>query len=710
MSIIQQIREKYAAVGFGFIALSLIAFILMDAGKSGSGGRGGVSESDAIGDINGVNISYGQYLEKTAMMEKNYAAQGRQVDDNTKQQINSDTWRGMVEQEIMGQELEKLGLRVTNKEFADMLFGTNPPEDFKKAFSDPKTGIFDAAKARQWVAQQKKSKGKEKGQIEEFFTTLIFGKRQEKYNALLQSSAFVPTWMAEKSMADNSAIVGFNYVAVPYTTIIDSTVKISDDQINTYVQAHKNMFKQEGASKSIEYVSFGFAPTTADTSAALQSLLTLKEEFKNTKDPAAFVARNASSLPFYDGFMSQEKIQIAQKDSIVGAGLNNVFGPYLDNGSLVMSRVVEMKMIPDSVKCRHLLVKIADQNGQIRDDSAAHKKIDSLKALVDGGADFNSLVQTASDDDGSKPTKGEYTFQSSNFGSISKEFAETIFYGNSGDKKIVRVQNQGYVGYHYIEVLQQYSLVVSYKIAYMGKAIDPSQETINDAQGRANAFYSTSSNLKDFEATVAKDKLSKETVADVSENDYQIQNLGVNRKLVRNVFDKNVGDVLEPEELDNKFVVIAVTASTNTGLASAAKARPQIENVLRNEEKAKIIIGKMGKITTLEEAAQKQGIMVLRADSVSFAAPSIPNGGYEPKVVGYASGKASLNKVSPAFGGTSGVFVIKPDMVGAKAENAGTVEETQKMLMNQLKQSATYSSMQALKNASKIEDRRSKFL
>ncbi len=68
------------------------------------------------------------------------------------------------------------------------------------------------------------------------------------------------------------------------------------------------------------------------------------------------------------------------------------------------------------------------------------------------------MVLKYSDDQGSKNTKGEYTFSSSQFPNLSKEFAEVAFYGKTGDKKTVKVENQSYSGYHYIEVLEQKKL------------------------------------------------------------------------------------------------------------------------------------------------------------------------------------------------------------------------------------------------------------
>jgi hypothetical protein len=119
MSIIQQIREKYAAVGIGFIALSLIGFILMDSSKNNSGG--GIDPNDAIGEINGRSVSYNEFITKAKSFENMQAMNGRNVDEELRQQINAEVWRQMVDRTIMDGEFEKLGIKVTPKEFNDSL-------------------------------------------------------------------------------------------------------------------------------------------------------------------------------------------------------------------------------------------------------------------------------------------------------------------------------------------------------------------------------------------------------------------------------------------------------------------------------------------------------------------------------------------------------------------------------------------------------------
>ncbi|MES2645356.1 MAG: peptidylprolyl isomerase [Bacteroidota bacterium] len=702
MSIIQQIREKYAAVGFGAIALSLIAFILMDAGKSGGGGD--VSVNDALGEVNGVNISYGQFMDRAKQTEQMYEQNNRVVDENTRQQIYAESWRSMVEDELIHQEQNKLGLTVTDKEFNDLLYGKNPPEDLKRAFTDPKTGQYDVAMAKQQFAQMKKTKGEQRDQVETFFAAVIDNRLKQKYYGLLQNSAYIPKWMTEKTMADNNAIASFNYVTVPYSTISDSSVVISDDQINAYVQAHKSEFKQEENSRSIAYVSFSFLPSAADSAAALSSVLSLKDEFTTTTDPGTFVTRNSSSLAYFDGYNSKAKIQIPQKDSIIGSGKGHVYGPYYDGNSIVVSRVVDEKVLPDSVRVKHILIGTIDPATQQPklDDATAKKKADSIFAAIKAGGNFEMMALQFSDD-GSKMQGGDMGYFAA--GTMVKEFNDYAFEKKVGDMDVVRTQ----FGYHIMQVTGQKDFAPAYKIAYMAKAIEPSQETINDAQSKANIFYGNSRSLKAFDENVSKSGYNKLIANDIKQSDYQVTGLGVNRKVVREIFEKDKGTILEPEEFDNQFVVIAITGEEKAGVQSAAKARPTVETILRNQEKAKRLSAKIGKPASLDAVAKSQLVSVQRADSVSFASPVLPGAGFEPKVGGYAVNKATLNKVSSVIPGNSGVYVIQADMIGARMDASSTIEELQRTLVSQQKSSAMYSSAQALRAAAKIKDKRSKF-
>ncbi len=705
MSIIQQIREKYAAVGIGFIALSLIGFILMDSTKNNSGG---IDPQDAIGEVNGRSFSYSEFLNRTKSIENMQAMNGRNVDEELRQQINGEVWRQMVERTVLEEECEKLGLVVTNKEFNDLLFGDNPPQWLSQQFTDPNTGKFDVMAAKQAINEMKKTKtAGSTDMLEQFYLDpLLQTTLSGKYYALQRNSAYVPKFLVEKTMAENSATASFKYVFMPYSQISDSAVKITDAMIDKYVASHKSEFKQEENMRSIAYVSFPFNASKNDSANVLSQVLGLKQEFATTENPGEFVGRSASIIPFADEYFSKERIQIPQKDSIIAAGLGNVYGPYIDGNAYVLSRIVDVKTRPDSVKARHILIGTVDMQTQqpTMPDSVAKKRIDSIEAVIKAGGNFAALATALSSDQGSAQKGGDLGYFAS--GAMVKEFNDYCFSNGVGSRGVVKTQ----FGYHLIEIMDQKNFAQAYKIAYLAKSIDASMETVNDAMNAANQFSGNSRTVKAFDENVIKLGLNKLLAPDIRENEFNIMGLGVNRSLVREIFESEVGTVLDPVEMNGQYIVVAVTGAEKSGLMSAAKARPMVEPILKNQEKAKQIISKIGTVTTLEALASANNTEVMSADSISFVSPMIGGVGFEPKVAGFAFAKANLNKVSKPVSGNSGVFVLQTTQVGATQSISGNIADTRANMLNQAKNVAVSSSMQALREKASIKDMRSKFL
>ncbi len=318
------------------------------------------------------------------------------------------------------------------------------------------------------------------------------------------------------------------------------------------------------------------------------------------------------------------------------------------------------------------------------------------------------MVLKYTDDAGSKDKKGEYDFTSTQFTTLSKEFSETIFYGKVGDKKVVKVENSTYGGYHYIEVMEQKKIETALKIAYLEKPILPSQETINTATTAAQQFAAASKNKKQFDDNITKENKQILTGAEIKENDFSINGLGSARSFVRWIYENELGDISEPTELDEKIIVAIISEVNKKGTMSVSKARPLTEIYIRNEKKAQQIINSI-KGNSLEEVATAHKTTVMKADSISFVMPFIPNIGNEIKIAGAAFNKNLVGKMSTAIAGATGVFLIKVEKIDAKASDGNTPEMLRVNLENQQKNSLGYRSVDALKKAAKIKDSRFAF-
>lgn len=703
MSVIQKIRDKYAALVIGIIALSLIGFILMDAfvGR----GRSMAGNSGSVGKVNGEKIEKNDFEKKITLQTAMYGAQAP-----AREQLVSTVWDQTVDEKVMNQEYDKVGLQFSTKELNDVLFGANPPQWLSQQFSDPQTGQFNVNQAKQYFAQMKKQKNNPNLEMfdEAYIQPTIDQALRTKYMALLGNSSYVPKWMAEKTLADQNSVARFSYISVPYTSINDSSVKITDGDIKDYMNKHQESFKQDESVRSVSYVIFNASAARADSVKILNQFNNLRSEFATAADPEAYLSKAGTESPYFNGYTVGSKIQVPNADTIKKLEIGQVYGPYVDGSKYTLAKMIDKRTMPDSVKVRHILIKTAEKGQPVLADSIAKNRIDSIAAAVQSGADFNILVQKYSDDPGSKATKGEYDFASSQFPNLSKEFAEVAFYGKTGDKKVVKVENQAYSGYHYIEVADQKKIEPAFKVAYLSKPIEASQETITTANNSAAQFAANSRNKKQFDDNAAKQKLPVLSAPDLKKNDFQVTGLGESRQFIRWIFENKTGDVSEPYEIGDKYVVAVVTGASDKGLMSVERARIAAEPLIINEKKAQKIISKL-KGSTLEQIGQSAGVSVLHADSVGFAQPFIPNIGNEPKITGAAFNKSLQGKVSEPIAGNTGILVIKSEGVSAVPNTNVNAEQLRKQLVMQEKQMGGYRSIEALKKAADIKDNRFDF-
>jgi len=695
MSIIQRIRDKGAWIMFAIIALALIAFILQDGVRQGGGL---FTNTTVLGEVNGTKIERADFDQKLNDLEKLAAGQ-----EGPREELMGQLWNQEVEQLLLKEQYDKLGLMVSPKELADILFGNNSP--LKQEFTDPTTGLFRENDARQAIAQMKKSKNSENTRMVNtvYINPTVEKALRIKYQSLLLQSSYIPKWLLEKQQADNNSISNISFVYYPYVAQADSTVKVSDDDIAAYVKKHENEYQKQEETRNITYVSFSAAPSSTDSANVYNELMSLKDTFANSKDMTAFFAKNSTSLPFYNSYFSKNRIQQPNKDTLVRIPVGNIYGPYLDGNNYVLAKMISTKVWPDSAKVRHILIAFNDsKTGQlIRNDSMAMKLADSIQNAVITGADFNALCARYSDDPGSKDQGGVYDYFPQ--GKMVAEFNDFAFDKPVGTRGVVKTE----FGYHFMEVLGQKNPNPAYKIAYLAKPILAGSETEAAAATAAAQFIASAKNAKQFSEQATKSNKQLMGVSEIKQNDFNVGTLGQSRSLVRWIYQNSTGDISEPTVIGDQVIVAMINGIFKKGTMSVAEARPLVENIVRNEKKAATIVSTKFKGSTLAEFATSTGSPVQKADSLSFTAPFISGIGSEPKVVGAAFNKSLVGKTSSPIKGITGVFAIQADAVGAKSSMQDEAAFKQNLM--QMLRSGTFRSLESLRKAATIKDYRFQF-
>ena len=710
MSIIQTIREKGAVIVIAIIALSLIGFILMDS-KSGTGKLFGGVNTTTIGSVNGDKIEYDEFNAKVKEMEQQYPNSGA----DQRNQIMQSVWDQMVAEKIVTEQFNDLGLTFTAKEMSAIMFSEDAPQQLKQAFTNKETGQYDIEQAKQWWAQTKKSKNEEqrKAISTQVIDPMRLNSLYTKYTSLIAGSIYTPTWLSKETEAQKNNFASISYVAIPYTTIPDSTIKVTDKEIEKYLDNNKNRYKQE-AGRLISYVTFSAAANAGDSIRIKESIEQLKPQFAADSNMKAFLGRNSSAISFFDGYTPATKIQVPDKDSIISLPEGGVYGPYLDGANYVMAKKVSTKILPDSIKCRHILLGTNDpQSGQaLMPDSTAHRLADSVATAIGNGADFETLEAKYSTDKVAHNDKGVMTFdlttiQGENF---AKEFGDFLLNEKGETKKVIQTQ----FGWHYIEILEKKNPGPAYKIAYMAKEIAPSDETINLANAAATKLSGQARDKQSFDKYVSQNGLNKIAFPTaVKENDFQLGGLQDARQIIKWAFDAKEGDVSEPFLLKDQFVVAVVEKKVNEGAPDVKTARPLVESTIRNLRKAEEIKKKLNGPTTLEAAASAYKLQVLNTatdSTLTFDAQIINGIGSEPKVAGAAFNKTYQSKVSPPIAGNTGVFLIKVNGISAKpALSPEMLSQQRNNEQSRVMQAALGQSFNSLKKIANIKDSRSKF-
>jgi peptidyl-prolyl cis-trans isomerase D len=718
MSIIQTIRDKGARIAVFLIALALTGFILTDylTGRSSSLFGGGPSTT--VGKVNGQKIDVKEFEKKLALREKS----NQDKENEPRSKFVNELWDLQVNQILVQQECDKLGLTVGPKEKNDLIYGPQPHQYLKQLFyGDANTAQYDPAAVAQEIQRINKSNVTEdKDRLNEVLEAAYADRLSEKYKYLIAGSIHYPKWVIEKQNADNSLMARISYIVIPSSVIPDTAKElvITDNEIEDYMKK-RDVYKLPEETRTIEYLRFDATPSAADSSAVFKQVELLKDTFTKAKDPAIFLARNGSSFAYDSNFHPQSKIMVPAKDTIFKLPKDGVYGPYLDPGqtvsNYVLAKLIDVRSMPDSVKARHILVQTAvpQQGGQMQvilPDSIAKKKIDSIETALKHGARFDSLAKKLSDDKGSAMFGGllrmatqrgdtsDYFTQ----GQMVKAFNDSCFMGKVGDIKKVKSE----FGYHLIEILDQKHFEVNYKIAYMAKPIEASDETENTAANNAMQFAAASRDLKSFEENVQKQKLQKLIAPDMNEHEYQLRGVGFSRDFVKAVFDADKGEVIKPQEIKdqrkNTINVIAVVTEINkAGWMSVAKARKIIEPALKNQKKGEIIKKAIGSnISSLESVADAMNklyhpldtIKISTEDSLRFEPTRGSRVASEPKLLGAGFNTANNNKIipEPIIGNYGNVFVGRVDNLAATPVQNTDINQQRKGMEQQSRQAIIY--------------------
>ena len=706
MATLQTIRTKAGVLVAIVIGISLAAFILGDMFQGGSSIFQG--NRMKIGEVNGETILYPEFHQQVERLGDIYRmnTQQNQLDEDTWVQIREQTWQTIIRDQVMDDVYKKLGVAVSDDEFFDMLQGTNLHPIVQQLFRNPNTGQVDRGAVVEFLRNLETGVAPEQRQYWLYIENQIAEDRiQSKYNNLVAKGIYVTTPEAENSLNSKNRQVNFEYVMLNHNTVADSQVVATDKELRDYYNKNQDLYKQEKL-RQIEYITFPVVPSKQDFEHTEKWINDIVSDFASAADDASFVNSN-SDINFDDTWHKQSDLQedIAAWIFETGAEEGSLFGPYFEEDSYRLAKLHAVKMLPDSVEARHILLQVETQEDLFEKQALA----DSLKKAIESGSNFAELAMQYSTDQGSAIQGGELGWFGR--GMMVKPFEEAAF--NNKVKEVTIVNSQ--FGIHIVQTTARGKESKQVQVATLIRNVTSGTQTYQKIYAQASEFAGKNLTKADFDAAVTEQNLEKKS-ASVRENDRRIANLDNSRTLVRAAFTSKVNTIVQDTQgstifdFGDNFVIATLVSATEEGVASFESVRTRVELAVLKEKKAKFLIEKaksaMEGKTDLDAIAAELGTTVKDASNINFTSFQIPGAGMEPKVVGAVT-SCEPDKISEPVAGNNGVYIVK--VTSASNGASQDIDAEKERLTQSVFSRAVSQAYGAYREKANIKDQRSKF-
>jgi parvulin-like peptidyl-prolyl isomerase len=718
MAVLNKIRQRSLFLIL-IIALALFSFVLSDLFKNSSAFS---SSQDVVAIVNGTKI------DRTEFMTKVENAQRSQGPSASSTQTMNRVYDQEIRNAILLEQFDDLGLSVEQDQMRDLLktsFSSYP--EFQN-----EAGLFDENKLNEFIANLKaiQNTNQNRATLGNFQLTyndwvntesnIANSAKEQMFFNMIKAGVNVTLAEAEVDYLLENETIDVKYVQVPYTSIADSLVEVTKQDISNYIKAHESKYKVD-ASRDIKFVEFKEVATLEDEEDMKASLVKLLDNsvefnkvtknndtilgFKQTENVEDFVNLN-SDIKFNDNFVFKKALPAVAADSLYTKNVGDFYGPYKDNGYYKLSKIVAEKQLPDSVKVRHILIShLGANNAQpdvTRTEEEAKQLADSISnAVKSNRSKFAELVTEFSADPGSIANGGEYDFHP--YGSMVQEFNDFEFENKVGDIDVVKTV----FGYHVIEILDQKDKSRAVKVATIAHKIEPSEKTINDVFN-ATSNFEIAIQKKDFEEVAKESNYIVKPINNIKVLDENLQGLGNQRPIVRWAYEEGtkVGDYKRFSIPGGGYAVVQLVNKNKEGLMTVENASASASPEIRKEKKAKLIREKIS-ATTIDEVAKNQKVSALTAAAINMKTPTLAGAGNEPKVVGTAFGLKE-GDTSKLIDGNNGVYMVQVTKItpATKLDNYQPIANR----LTAARVNAVITKMyNALKETADIEDNRANF-
>lgn len=663
MATLQNIRSKGPLLVI-VIGLALFAFIAGDAWKVLQ-----PHQSQGVGEVNGKSISAQDYqalVEEYTEVIK-FSSGTTALSDEQTNQIKDEVWRTYVNNKLIENEAKKLGLTVSKAEIQAIIDAGVHPMLQQTPFRNPQTGAFDKDMLKKFLVDYSKmNKAQMPSQYAEYYDSmykfwsfleksLISARLQEKYQSLIVKSLLsnpVEAQDAFDARVDQSDLL---LAAIPYSSILDSTIQIKESELKAAYDKKKEQFKQFAETRNIKFIDVQVTASAEDKAALQKEVEEYTEQLISTpNDYTTFIRSTGSEFPYIDLFYTTRSLPadvVARLDSVATGG---VYGPYYNatDNTINSFKKLATAALPDSIEFRQIQV--------VAEDAAKTKTLaDSIYNAIKGGANFAEVAKKYGQT-GEPAWISSANYEGAQIDGDNLKYITAITTMGQNEMANLALGQANVI----LQVTNKKAVKDKYKVAVIKRPVDFSKETYSKAYNEFSQFIAANNTLDKMVANAEDAGYRLLDRADLYSSEHGIGGIRGTKDALKWAFEAKAGEVSGLYECgeSDRMLVVGVASIVPEGYRPLSLVKDQLRAEILRDKKAEKIMADM-KAANASSFDQYKSMANAVSDSVkhvTFAAPAYVPAlrSSEPLVSAYAS-IAELNKLSTPIKGNGGVFVLQ---------------------------------------------------